>query len=60
MREGVKTVGLWWCVIVVGSCHLDLDVVVENGDEKVLRTVDVYDVGISNKFGGKQSADIGL
>ena len=43
----------WWCVIVVGSSALDLDVVVENGDEKTLRTFDVYDVGISNKSGGK-------
>ena len=54
-------VGSWWCIIVVGSCNLDLDVVVENGDEKTLRTVDVYGVGISNKFrGGTRSADVGL
>ena len=37
----------WWCVIVVDSSDLDLDVVVENGDEKTLRTVDVSYVGIS-------------
>ena len=42
----------WWCVIVVDSSDLDLDVVVENGDEKTLRTVDVSYVGMSNKFGG--------
>ena len=30
----------WWCVIVVGSSDLDLDVGVENGNEKTLRTVD--------------------
>ena len=53
-------VGSWWCIIVVGSCNLDLDVVVENGDEKTLRTVDVSYVGISNKFGRKKKpADVG-
>ena len=45
----------WWCVIVVDSSDLDLDVVVENGDEKTLRTVDVYHVGISNEFGGNNN-----
>ena len=44
----------WWCVIVVGLSALDLDVVVENGDEKALRTFDVYAVGISYKFGSIQ------
>ena len=43
----------WWCVIAVDSSDLDLDVVVENGDEKTLRTVDVSYVGISNKFWGE-------
>ena len=42
----------WWCVIVVDSSDLDLDVVVENGDEKMLRTVDVYHVRINTKVGG--------
>ena len=37
---------------MVGLSDLDLDVVVENGDEKTLRTVDVSYVGMSNKFGG--------
>ena len=40
---------------MVGLSDLDLDVVVENGDEKTLRTVDVYYVGISNKFGGNNN-----
>ena len=46
---------------MVGLCDLDFDAVAENGNEKRLRTVDVYHVGIGNKFwGGKQSADVGL
>ena len=43
----------WWYVIVVGLSALDLNVVVENGDDKTLRTVDVYDVGISRKNWGE-------
>ena len=40
---------------MVDSCGLDFDIVVENGNEKTLRTVNVYDVGISIKFwGGNQ------
>ena len=48
----------WWYVILVGSSDLDLDFVVENGDEKTLRTVDVYHLGISTIFWG-ESADVG-
>ena len=48
-EEGVAP---WWCVSMVGSSDLDLDIVVENGDETTLKTVDVCHVGISNKFGG--------
>ena len=41
-----------WCVMVVGSNDLDFDVIVENGNEKTLRMVDVYHVGINTKFWG--------
>ena len=38
---------------MVNLCDLDFDVLVDNGDEKRLRTVNVYHVGISNTFGGE-------
>ena len=44
---------------MVGSSDWDSDVVVENGDEKTLKTVDVCHVGINTKFGGKKSANVG-
>ena len=53
--RGLEMVGPWWFVIVFGSCGLDFDFVVENGDKNTLRTVTVYHVGMSNKFGRKDN-----